>query len=93
MPADSSRYYRHGSTERADIAAAIAYVRAQGAEKAALLGSWMGGAITASFLREASLTDAVDAVVLDAPILDSGPPSIIKPAVSRLPVWPFLEPL
>lgn len=72
MPLDSSGFYRQGLSEWEDLAAAVEHARAQGADKVAIVGMSMGGAITASFLRESPLASEVEVVVLDSPMLDFG---------------------
>ena len=69
-PIDPSGFHRQGLTEWEDLAAAVDYVDSLDAENIAVMGSSMGGAITASFLLESPNADLVDAVVLDSPMLD-----------------------
>ena len=70
MPADPSGYYRQGLTEWEDLEAAVLFTKTQGATNVAILGSSMGGAIATSFLRQSPNANKVNAVVLDAPMLD-----------------------
>lgn len=69
-PIDPSGFHRQGLTEWEDLAAAVDYVSAAGAESIFIFGSSMGGGITANYLLEAPNADRVDAVVLDSPVLN-----------------------
>ena len=71
-PEDPSGLLRYGSTEWADLDAAVRYALEQGAEEVVLFGDSMGGAVIAAFLQRSELTPYVGALVLDAPALDFG---------------------
>ncbi len=71
-PEDPSQMYGFGSTEWRDLEGAVRYATDHGADKVVLIGYSMGGAIIAAFLEQSALTEAVVAVVLDAPMLDLG---------------------
>jgi len=70
VPADESGMYRYGVTEWADLEAAVAYALDAGAQRLTLVGWSMGGGIVAKFLLDSELSSEVDAVMLDAPMLD-----------------------
>ena len=85
-PQDPDGLYRQGAEEWRDIAAALEYARAEGAEQIVLAGASMGGQISASLLRF-ERPDDVAAVVWDAPALDWGP-AIRQAVVNRgVPTW------
>lgn len=69
-PTDADQTYGYGATEWPDVQAAIDYAVENGATGIVLSGSSMGGAIVASYLRNAEDTDLVRAVLLDSPMLD-----------------------
>ena len=69
-PADADQTYGYGQTEWPDVQAAVDYAVENGATGVVLSGSSMGGAIVASYLRNAEDTSLVRAVLLDSPMLD-----------------------
>lgn len=69
MPPEPDDRYGFGTSEWPDLEAAIAHARTQGAKRVVLGGASMGGAIVASYLRQAKDTTVVSAVILDAPAL------------------------
>ena len=74
LPKDPSGLYQFGRTEWRDLAAAIDYAAANGAERVVLGASSMGGGIVASYLRHRKAGDGPQVVglVLDSPMLDFG---------------------
>jgi len=70
VPASPDGFYRFGQTEWEDLEGAVRYAAQHGAEKLVLVGYSMGGAIVISFLRESALAARVEAVILDAPMLN-----------------------
>lgn len=70
-PRDPSGLYQFGRTEWRDLAAAVDYATANGAQDVVLVGASMGGGIIASYLDHTP--DApIAGVVLDSPVLDFG---------------------
>jgi alpha-beta hydrolase superfamily lysophospholipase len=72
MPPDPSAAYGYGETEWHDLEGAVSYVKQRGAVDIALIGYSMGGAIVTSFMVNSPAAGDIDAVVLDAPMLDFG---------------------
>lgn len=69
-PESRSDLLRYGLTEWQDLQAAVGYALSHGAHHVVLLGYSMGGGIVANFLIRSPLASKVDAVVLDAPMLN-----------------------
>ena len=61
---------RFGQDEWRDLEAAAQYALDRGARRLVLAGASMGGGVVASFLEHSRLAPKVDAVVLDAAMLD-----------------------
>jgi len=78
VPASPDGFYRFGQTEWEDLEGAVRYAVQHGAEELVLVGYSMGGAIVTSFLYESALAVRVEAVILDAPMLN------FRDAVDRL---------
>jgi alpha-beta hydrolase superfamily lysophospholipase len=77
-PASPDGFYRFGQTEWQDLEGAVRYAVQHGAEGLVLVGYSMGGAIVTNFLYQSLLAERVDAVILDAPMLN------FRDAVDRL---------
>lgn len=71
-PTDPSGFYRYGATEWEDVEAAVRHAVAAGAGDVVLVGYSMGGGIVISFAFESDMAAAVDAIVLDAGMVDLG---------------------
>jgi len=69
-PRDHSQRHSFGVTEWHDLERAVRYAKQQGASDIVLGGASMGGSIVASYLRNSTDADQVQAVVLDAPMLN-----------------------
>jgi pimeloyl-ACP methyl ester carboxylesterase len=63
-------FYRFGQTEWEDLEGAVRYAAQHGADGLVLVGYSMGGGIVASFLYRSALAGRVEAVILDAPMLN-----------------------
>lgn len=64
--------YHFGGTEWRDIESAVLWALNNGARRVVLFGWSMGGAIVLQLVSRSWLADRVDAVVLDAPVVDWG---------------------
>ncbi len=62
--------YHLGETEWEDLAAAVRYALARGAHKIVLIGYSMGGTLITQLMERSPLAGRVNAIVLDAPVLD-----------------------
>lgn len=71
VPAPDGRY-NLGLSEWRDVEAGLRYAVEQGARSLVIAGWSMGGAITLQTLNRSWVTDLVDAVVLDSPVVDWG---------------------
>jgi alpha-beta hydrolase superfamily lysophospholipase len=69
-PESPDGYHHMGLTEWRDLEAAARYALSHGAERLVLMGYSMGGAIVAQFMEKSGLAERVDALVLEAPVLD-----------------------
>jgi len=85
-PPDPSRRLQYGLTEWEDVAAAVEYALAAGADDVVLVGYSMGGGIVTNFLYESPLAARVRGVVLDSPMLDLGAAVDLGASDRNLPV-------
>jgi alpha-beta hydrolase superfamily lysophospholipase len=69
-PESPDGYHHMGLTEWRDLEAAARYALSHGARRLVLIGYSMGGAIVTQFMQKSPFADSVDALVLDAPVLD-----------------------
>lgn len=68
-PDDPDGYTTFGDREWRDLQAWVEHAQAEGADTIVLFGFSMGGSVVASFLAESPDADAIDALVLDSPVL------------------------
>ncbi len=66
---DPSGYYRFGTTEWVDLAAAVVYAEDNGSQNHLLVGYSMGGAIVTSYLTKSPLRNRTRGAILDSPTL------------------------
>jgi pimeloyl-ACP methyl ester carboxylesterase len=71
-PGDTVGRYHFGGTEWRDIEAAVIWALDNGARRVVLMGWSMGGAIALQLVSRSWVADRVEAVVLDAPVVDWG---------------------
>jgi len=83
-PEDPSGKLRYGLTEWEDLEAAVRFAEGHTSRGVFLMGDSMGGGVIASFLQRSDLARLVDAVVLDAPMLDFS--STVDDNASREPL-------
>jgi alpha-beta hydrolase superfamily lysophospholipase len=69
-PESPDGYHHMGLTEWHDLEAAARYAFSHGADRLVLMGYSMGGAIVTQFMEKSDLAARVDALVLEAPVLD-----------------------
>lgn len=84
-PGDPSGLYRYGETEWEDLAAAVDYAVAGGAERIVLVGYSTGGAIAASYLLRTAGGPVVGAF-LDSPNVDMAETVSLHASRRRLPL-------
>ena len=75
-----------GQDEWVDLEAAVQYALDHGARSVVLVGTSMGGAVSAAFLERSPLAEHVVALVLDAPMLDLAATIEHGAAQRRLPL-------
>ncbi len=69
-PVSPRPLHAFGTTEWADLDAAVTWALRQGAPSVIIVAESMGAAITGQFLRHSAEVGQVDAILLDAPALD-----------------------
>ncbi len=84
-PPSPTGLYSLGLTEWRDLEAAVRLAGERGAPGVVLVAESMGGGIVGQYLRNAQLASHVDAIVLDAPMIDL--PETLSALVGRLGVW------
>lgn len=85
-PRDASGLHQYGTTEWADLQAAVTHAQDNGAGDVVLVGASMGGGIVASYLEQ--VPDApVAGIVLDSPMLDFGETVNYGAAQEELPLF------
>lgn len=86
-----------GATETEDVAAAIRYAIAHGAQRIVLLGWSMGAAIALQLAADSEFSGAIDDLVLESPVLDWGATIAANCTRAGFPSWfgalarPWLE--
>lgn len=85
-PDSADHRYALGDREWEDVAAAIAYARAHGAERIVLMGWSMGGATVLQTITRAADASAVVGVVLDSPAVEWGSILEYQGVINRLPL-------
>lgn len=71
-PGDARGRYHFGGTEWRDIESAVDWAVDHGARRVVLMGWSMGGAIALQVVARSRVAEQVEAVVLDAPVVDWG---------------------
>ncbi len=84
-PASADHRYHLGLTEWADVEAAVLYAVDHGAREVVLFGWSMGAAIGLQFLARSWLSDIVDRVVFDSPVVAWAPVLDFHAGEHRLP--------
>jgi hypothetical protein len=92
QPEDPSGYYQYGATEWEDVAAAVDFARANGADDVVLSGFSTGGAHILSYLYRHDIDD-VKGAVLDSPNLDLGEAVDYAASMRDMPVIPINVPI
>lgn len=91
QPEDPSGYYQYGATEWADVAGAMEYARANGAESIVFIGFSTGGSHVLSFAYRHDL-DPVKGIILESPNVDMGNTVDFAASKRKLPILPFNVP-
>jgi uncharacterized protein len=91
QPMDPSGYYQYGATEWEDVAGAVDYAVANGAQNVVLSGFSTGGAHTMSFLSRQP-QEVVIGVLMDAPNVDVGRTVDYAASQRDLPIVPLPVP-
>jgi hypothetical protein len=91
QPMDPSGYYQYGATEWEDVAGAVDYAVANGAQNVVLSGFSTGGAHVMSFLSRQP-QEVVIGVLMDAPNVDLGRTVDYAASQRDLPVVPLPVP-
>jgi len=91
QPMDPSGYYQYGATEWEDVAGAVDYAVANGAQNVVLSGFSTGGAHVMSFLSRQP-QEVVIGVLMDAPNVDFGRTVAYAASQRDLPVVPLPVP-
>ena len=88
QPADPSGQYQYGATEWEDVAAAVDFVMARGAENVVLIGYSTGAAHVLSYLYRTPASPVI-AAILDSPNIDFEEAVDLGASQRRLPLVPL----
>ena len=91
QPADPSGYYQYGVTEFQDVAAAMDFAQANGAESIVFSGFSTGSSHILSFAFKNNLDD-IKGMFFDSPNIDFGDTVDFQGSMEKLPILPFNVP-
>ncbi len=92
QPVDPSGYYRYGVTEFEDIAGAMDFARANGADSIVFSGFSTGSSHILSFVFKNNLDD-IKGMFFDSPNIDLGDTVDFRGSMEELPILPFNVPI
>lgn len=91
QPSDPSGYYRYGETEFEDMAGAMEFAQANGADSVVFSGFSTGSSHILSFGFKNNLDD-IKGMFLDSPNIDFGDTVDFRASMEELPILPFNVP-
>ncbi len=86
-PPSPDGMYSYGRDEWEELEGAARWALANGAKRLLLVGYSMGGATTVAFMGKSELAADVDALILDAPMLDLETTVELGAGLAGLPIW------
>lgn len=92
QPADPSGYFQYGATEWEDVAAAVEYAEANGADEVVLMGYSTGASHVLSYVYRNNL-DEIAGVVTDSANIDMGATIDYRATQESLPLIPIAPPV